>query len=116
IVGVCDREPLMAKQLCERLSVARSFSDVDDLLDSAHPDVVHITTPPASHFDIARACLDRGCHVYIEKPFTIRAGEAEALVALASIGSGGCRAACSRTSSATASRGLRNSSRPTRRR
>ena len=83
IVGVCDREPLMAKQLCERFSVARSFSDVNDLLDSAHPDVVHITTPPASHFDIAQACLDRGCHVYIEKPFTIRAGEAEALVALA---------------------------------
>src|SRR5262249_18400950 len=47
------------------------------------PDVVHITTPPESHFDIATLCLEWGCHVYVEKPFTIHAEEARALVSLA---------------------------------
>jgi len=83
LVGVCDREPLMAEQMCERFGVRGAFSDVSELLSTARPDVVHITTPPASHFEIASLCLDSGCHVYVEKPFTLHAAEATALIALA---------------------------------
>jgi predicted dehydrogenase len=83
IVGVCDREPLMAKQLFERFPIARYFSDLDELLNEARPDVIHITTPPESHFNIARRCLEHGSHIYVEKPFTLRADEAVRLVALA---------------------------------
>lgn len=83
IVGVCDSEPLMARQLYERFPVKRYFSDLAELLSEARPDVVHITTPPASHFDVARMCLDAGCHVYVEKPITLYADEARTLVALA---------------------------------
>jgi predicted dehydrogenase len=54
-----------------------------ELLSGATPDVVHITTPPESHFDIAKLCLEWGCHVYVEKPFTLHAEEAQVLVALA---------------------------------
>src|SRR5437899_4768518 len=82
IVGVCDREPLMARQLWERFPVKRYFTDLTELLNNARPDVVHITTPPESHFDIAKFCLERGCHVYVEKPFTLHAEEAQILVAL----------------------------------
>src|SRR5207302_1932116 len=73
IVGVCDREPLMARQLYERFPIAAWFSDVTELLTRARPDVVHITTPPESHFDLAKMCLTHGCHVYVEKPFTLHA-------------------------------------------
>jgi predicted dehydrogenase len=45
--------------------------------------VVHITTPPQSHFAIAQQCLEYGCHVYVEKPFTLDAREAEDLIRLA---------------------------------
>jgi predicted dehydrogenase len=83
IVGVCDREPLMARQLYERFPVKRYFSDLTELLTEARPEVVHITTPPQSHFELAKFCLERGCHVYVEKPFTVNAGEAQALIALA---------------------------------
>lgn len=83
IVGVCDREPLMAKQLYERFPVKLHVSDLTELLDKTKPDVVHITTPPQSHFEIAKFCLENGCHVYVEKPFTVHAQEAYALVALA---------------------------------
>ncbi len=84
IVGVCDREPLMAKQLYERFPIKRHFGDLTELLTEARPDVVHITTPPQSHFDIARFCLEEGCHVYVEKPLTLHGEDAQTLVALAS--------------------------------
>jgi len=83
IVGACDRELLMAKQLQERFAIKYACNDIDDLIKQTHPDVVHITTPPESHFDLARLCIQNGCHVYVEKPFTINAEEAEELIELA---------------------------------
>jgi predicted dehydrogenase len=83
IVGVCDRELLMARQLQERFPIKAYYRDVTELLEQAQPDVIHITTPPQSHFGIARTCLERGCHVYVEKPFTVDSAEAEALIELA---------------------------------
>jgi len=73
----------MARQLAERFKAERYFDDLDGLLKEGRPDVVHITTPPQSHFEIARQCLEYGSHVYVEKPFTLDAREAEELVELA---------------------------------
>jgi predicted dehydrogenase len=83
IVAVCDRELLMARQLGERFGISACFSDLKEMLQSTSPDVVHITTPPQSHYPLARQCLESGCHVYLEKPFTITANEAESLVQIA---------------------------------
>ena len=54
IVGVCDREELMARQLAERFRIGRYFDDLTALLRETRPQVVHITTPPQSHTAIAR--------------------------------------------------------------
>jgi predicted dehydrogenase len=83
IVGACDLEPLMAKQLCERFHVKHAFSDVTRLLKTCCPAVVHITTPPQSHSSIAKQCLEGGAHVYVEKPFTLNTRETEELIAFA---------------------------------
>jgi predicted dehydrogenase len=83
IVAVCDRELLMARQLAERFGIGRYFADLSQMLSEARPEVVHITTPPASHFDIARNCLEHGANVYVEKPFTIDGDEAHRLIKLA---------------------------------
>jgi predicted dehydrogenase len=83
IVGACDREELMAKQFCQRFRIPRHFTDVEELLKEAKPQVVHVTTPPGSHFQLGRQCLLRGVHVYIEKPFTLNTRDAEELIALA---------------------------------
>jgi len=80
IVALCDRELLMAKQLGERFGIAKCFSDVQEMLRTATPDVVHITTPPRSHFTLGKQCLAAGSHVYLEKPFTITAEEAQTLI------------------------------------
>jgi predicted dehydrogenase len=83
IVGVYDKEELMAKQLYDRFRVKRYFSSLNALLNEGQPDVVHITTPPQSHFEIGRQCLESGCHIYVEKPFTLNTTDAEKLIALA---------------------------------
>jgi len=83
IVGLCDRELLMARQLAERFKIDGVFSGADEMLKAVLPDVVHITTPPQSHYPLARACLEAGSHVYLEKPFTVIAEEAESLIELA---------------------------------
>jgi predicted dehydrogenase len=83
IAAVCDCEPLMARQLYERFPIGRYFSDLGEMLREAKPDVVHITTPPESHFPIAATCLRAGSHVYVEKPFTLYEHEARELMDLA---------------------------------
>jgi len=83
IVGVCDTEPLMARQLADRFHVLQYFNDVSKMLKLARPNVVHITTPAQSHFPLGKICLEAGCHVYLEKPFTVTAQQAEELLALA---------------------------------
>ncbi len=79
VVGVCDTTFAMAEQAMARLAVPAAFADLSVALDATRPDVVHVTTPPASHLAIARRALEAGAHVYVEKPFTVDAGEAVAL-------------------------------------
>src|SRR5437764_13665863 len=76
IVGVCDSEPLMARQFYERFPVKHYFCDLQELFNTTHPDVVHVCTPPQSHFSIAKLCLEAGCHVYVEKPFALSEADA----------------------------------------
>lgn len=83
VVAVCDREELMARQLAERLGVPGCFADAGEMLRATSPDIVHVTTPPQSHHALGRQCLEAGSHVYIEKPFTVTAAEAESLIDLA---------------------------------
>jgi predicted dehydrogenase len=83
VVALCDRELLMAKQLGERFGISKCFSDLREMLQSTSSDVVHITTPPQSHYVLGRECLEAGKHVYLEKPFTVTAEEAESLIELA---------------------------------
>ena len=83
IVALCDRELLMAKQLGERFGISKCFFDLQEMLQANQPDIVHITTPPQSHYLLAKQCLEFGTHVYLEKPFTVTAEEAESLIEVA---------------------------------
>src|SRR5688572_15947485 len=81
VVGVCDREGLMAEQLATRYGIPAHFDSVTEMLERTRPHVVHITTPPQSHLALTRAALAAGCHVYVEKPLAMNLAEAQALVA-----------------------------------
>jgi len=83
IVGACDREELMARQLCERFGAKRYFDDLSEFLRVAEPEIVHITSPPQSHLELGRRCLEAGCNVMFEKPLALNAGQVDELLNLA---------------------------------
>jgi predicted dehydrogenase len=80
IVGVCDREELMARQLAERFGIRHVFDSAEAFLRASRPDIVHITTPPQSHLELGKLCMDSGSHIYVEKPFSLNTEEAEQLL------------------------------------
>ncbi len=83
LIATCDIEILMARQLAERCGAEAFYDDLSLMLEKEKPDVAHITTPPQSHYELGRICLNAGCHVFIEKPFTVKAEEAKELIKLA---------------------------------
>lgn len=83
VVAVCDLSRHLARQAAVRYQVPGCYTDLGLMLKEAHPDVVHITTPPASHNPLAKMILDHGSHIYMEKPFTVVLPEAREIVALA---------------------------------
>jgi predicted dehydrogenase len=70
IVAVCDLSPARAQATAERFGITKWYSSHRQLVDDVRPDLVHITTPPTSHFPIARDCLGAGLNVLCEKPIT----------------------------------------------
>jgi len=82
LVAVLDQEPLMARQLAERFGIDGCYTELPLLLSEVRPDIVHVTTPPRSHYPVAKQCLEAGAHVYVEKPFALDEGEVRALIAL----------------------------------
>ena len=80
VVACCDREPLMAEQLAVRYGIPGYYPDLTQMLASERVDVVHVTTPPMSHLELAIQAMDAGCHVYVEKPFALNAGETQKIL------------------------------------
>lgn len=83
VVSAVDLEPIMAEQLAVRYGVEHHGADFSRMLREQRPDVVHVTTPPASHLPLALEAIDAGCHVFVEKPFTLRHDDSKRLVARA---------------------------------
>src|SRR5579863_8266167 len=70
VVAVCDLSAARAEATAEWFGVAKWYSSYHQLLAENNPSLVHITTPPATHFAIAKACLAAGLNVLCEKPIT----------------------------------------------
>jgi predicted dehydrogenase len=82
LVAVADDDPAGLAAAVKRLKVDRGFADYRKLLDEVKPDVVSIAPRWLDcHAEMALACLERGIHVYMEKPFCRTLAEADAIVA-----------------------------------
>ncbi len=81
VVAACDREPIMAEQLAVRYDIPHHGADFSRMLKEQRPDVVHIATPPSSHLPLAIEAIDAGCHVFVEKPFTLSHADSQRLIA-----------------------------------
>src|SRR4051812_36456381 len=82
LAAVCDSSAYVLGILKKYAGVA-TYSNYDAMLRELELDAVLIATPSRMHAHMVRAALDRGLHVFCEKPFTLTAEESEALGALA---------------------------------
>lgn len=71
VAAVCDLSPARAEATAERFGIEKWYTDFEELLAHIQPDLIHITTPPSSHFSIAKTCLAAGLNVICEKPITL---------------------------------------------
>jgi predicted dehydrogenase len=83
VVGICDLSPGAAEAAAERYGVQAWFTDRNELLAATRPDVVHVTTPPSSHFEIAADALAAGASAIVEKPLAGSLSECRELIATA---------------------------------
>ncbi len=82
IVAAHDRDVAAVTEFAREFG-GQSFESLETLLAQARPHVVHVCTPAGWHFEPARAAIEAGAHVYVEKPFQETAAEAAALLELA---------------------------------
>lgn len=83
IVGIVDKDTKRAQECASRFSVTGVFTSIRELVEKAHPDVIHILTPPRTHFAVAKEAMDLGCHVLVEKPLGLNFEEAKGLYDIA---------------------------------
>ena len=83
VVAACDTDPLRTAAVARRYPALRVTQDYDEILADETVDAVAIATTVGTHFELARAALEAGRHVFVEKPMAGSVAEAQALVALA---------------------------------
>ena len=83
LAAVCDTNPQRIAAARELAPDAAEFTDATAMLDSGLIDLVVISTPPNSHHSWAKAALERGLHVVLEKPMALTAAQCDELMALA---------------------------------
>ncbi|MEL7035753.1 MAG: Gfo/Idh/MocA family oxidoreductase [Cyanobacteria bacterium J06592_8] len=82
LVGVMDRDQARALRFSAYHGVLH-YNSMEELLEDEKVELVVNLTNPRSHFEVSKACLEAGKHVYSEKPLAMKMSEAEQLVELA---------------------------------
>lgn len=80
LAAIMQRSGSEAAQLYPEARIVRS---VDEMLAISDIDLVTVTTPNKTHFEIAKKCLEAGKHVVVDKPFATTLKDAQELTALA---------------------------------
>lgn len=82
LYAVASRDITRSQAFADRYRAPVVFGDYDSLIADENIDVIYIATPHSHHFPYARACLQAGKHVLMEKPLTVNAQQTKQLVTL----------------------------------
>jgi predicted dehydrogenase len=85
VAAICDSTAYVTSTLRKHTGV-RAFRDFRRMMDSGEVDAVVVATPTATHFDAASYALERGLHVFVEKPLCLDPAESGRLATLAIAG------------------------------
>ncbi len=83
VVAICDKSEKNLARAKRAYPDVHVTADASELLTNPNIDAIAVITPVWTHFDLARQALQNGKHVFIEKPFTATAAQAEELIELA---------------------------------
>jgi predicted dehydrogenase len=83
VVAVCDKNPAALRRAGRTYPGLDVTSDFSALLRSPDADAIAVVTPVWTHYELAKAALENGKHVFVEKPFTSTPHQAEELIELA---------------------------------
>jgi predicted dehydrogenase len=82
LVAVCDTSSLVLDAF-KKFSKVKTYSDYSKMFDNEELNFVVIATPTKYHYDMVKAALNHGIHVFCEKPFTLTTAQGDELVQLA---------------------------------
>src|SRR5881398_305103 len=83
LAAVCDQSPVALQRVRQAYPDLPVSTNPYDILKSPRIDAVAVVTPVWTHFELAKAALENGKHVFVEKPFTCSVEQAEELIELA---------------------------------
>lgn len=83
LVSVCDADPQRLAKTAAQYPGVRAVGDVADVARDPEVQGVVVAASAVSHYPLARALLEAGKDVYVEKPLTLEVAHAEELVRLA---------------------------------
>jgi UDP-2-acetamido-3-amino-2,3-dideoxy-glucuronate N-acetyltransferase len=81
---VCDLDAENRKNLMQQYTDVNIISDSNEIFDNPEIDAVAVVTPSHTHYKIVKRAIESGKHVYVEKPISTVAAEAQDLADLAS--------------------------------
>jgi len=82
MVAICDNATYVTSALKKHTGI-EAFKDYRKMIESAQLDCVFVATPSAVHFEVAAYALEKGLHVFVEKPLCLDPGESKRLADLA---------------------------------
>ena len=83
VVAVCDKSPAARRKVAKAYPDVLVTDDARDIMSSPDIDAIAVVTPVWTHYELAKAALQNGKHIFVEKPFTTNAAQAEELIELA---------------------------------
>ena len=83
VVAVCDKSPAARKKIAKAYPDVLVTDDSAELMSSPDIDAIAVVTPVWTHYELAKAALLNGKHIFVEKPFTSNAAQAQELIELA---------------------------------
>jgi predicted dehydrogenase len=83
VVAVCDKSAAARKKVARAYPDVRVTDNAAELMSSPEIDAIAVVTPVWTHYELAKAALQNGKHIFVEKPFTGSAGQAQELIDLA---------------------------------
>ena len=84
VVSIADKSPKARQRAEQAYPGVHVIADPSELIADRNVDAVAVITPVWTHYELAKAALENGKHVFVEKPFTSTAAQGENLIEIAS--------------------------------